>query len=315
MQPPSPIRLMWLLFLGFALSLAFGLFSAAIIYAVDGQANAQSFLVLYIGPFNTLVTLGLILGTALIIGSSQTIIPDTIKAAFPNTPLPDAYTENNEKYISIPRTIIFASELIIISFIIFQFCRFPLSGLAEGLMIVAGCGQWALASYVGRKLRYAGMMLQSLLTVPVTDNLFKPRKLDVINTSVNIASTLTVMFVYLLIRSYYAAPFVYDSFIGRSAQVFLLLPAVLATPVLLIFNFYPREVVRKIYHKSIDIEVEKLKEEIRNEALTEFEKKLRLMEVEKMHREELRYSLQLTLSDLPIGITILIMLVEPLIKS
>jgi len=39
-----------------------------------------------------------------------------------------------------------------------------------------------------------------------------------------------------------------------------------------------------------------------------------LIEFDKMSRDELRYSLQLALTDLPIGITILYMLLQPLIK-
>jgi hypothetical protein len=306
---------MWLLFIGFAVSFAYGLCGAALIYPLDGKAMAQQFLVLYIGPFNILVSLGLIAGTALIVGLSQHVIPETIEKAFSKAELSDtSYYENKRKYFSVRRTVTFASEFIVIGYLIFDFCHFPLSGLAEGLMMGAGCAQWALASYVGRKLRYAGMMLHSLLTVNVSRNLFRERELDIINTSVHIASTLTIIFVYLHVRSYYSAPFQYDSFLGSSAQVFLLLPAVLATPVLLIFNFFPREVLRKVYDKSIDVEVRELQGMLKGERLSAFEKKLRLMELGKMYREELRYSLQLTLSDLPIGVTILVMVAEPLIR-
>lgn len=182
-------------------------------------------------------------------------------------------------------------------------------------MMIAGCAQLGLASYVGRKLRYAGMMLYSLLTVKVNRNLFRERELDVINTAVHIASTLTIVWVYLHVRSYYTGPFLYDSFVGRSAQIFLLLPALLATPVLLIFNFFPREVLRKIYDRSIEVEVASLQEDLKSEALNPLEKRLRFMELGKMYREELRYSLQLTLSDLPIGITVVAMVVEPFIKG
>jgi hypothetical protein len=316
MQLPSPSRLMWLLFIGFVVSLAYGLCSAGILYSVTGKADAQRFLVMYIGPFNTLVTLGLIVATALIVASSQNIIPDTIEAAFSPADLSSTtYYENKQRYYSLRRTITFAAEMIVISFAIFHFCHFPLSGWAEASMMVAACAQFGFASYVGRKLRYGGMMLHSLLNVKVRRNLFRERELDIINTTVHIASTLTIIWVYLHVRSYYGGPFLYDSFIGRSAQVFLLLPAVLAVPVLLMFNFFPREVLRKIYDKSIDVEVSSLQGELKGTTLSPFEKRLRLMELGKMYREELRYSLQLTLSDLPIGITIVVMVVEPFIKN
>lgn len=312
---PSPSRLMWLLFIGFALSFAYGLGGTLLVYAAAEKPDAQNFFIMYVLSFNTLVTLGLIAGTTLIVGQSQHVIPEIIEEAFTSSELlATTYYENKQKFYSLRRTVVFASEFITIGFIILLYCRFPLSGLAEALMLLAGCAQWALASYVGRKLRYAGMMLHSLLEVKVSRNLFKDRSLDTINTAVHIGSTLTVIFVYLHIRSYYEGPFLYDSFIGRSAQVFLLLPAVLATPVLLIFNFFPREVLRKIYNRSIDVEVQNIQELLRDEALSPFAKKLRLLELSKMYRDELRYSLQLTLSDLPIGVTILIMVAEPLIR-
>lgn len=313
MQAPSPIRFMWLVFIGFFVGLAYGLAGAALIYVVDGREVAQEFLKLYIGPFNMLVTVGLGVGTALIIGSSQHVIPGTIEATFTPEELPESYSENREKFFSIRRAITFASEMIVLGFVVLHYCSFPLKGVAEAVMLTAGCLQAGLASYAGRKIRYGGMMLHSLLEVQITRNLFKERKLDVINTYVQMISILAVIGVYLGVRSYYSAPFLYDTFLGKSAQIFLLLPAIIATPVLLIFNFFPREVLRKIYGKSIDVELASLHEEIKNEALSGFEKKLRLMEFEKMYREELKYSLQLSLSDLPIGITILVMVLEPLI--
>jgi hypothetical protein len=305
---------MWLLFIGFAASLAYGIGTAAVIYGIEGKANAERYIVDYIGPFNTLVTLGLITATTLIVWSAHNLIPDTIEEAFTKADLTSTeYLKNKQKYYSLRRAVLFASEMIVIGFFIFAFCHFPQPGLGEAFMLTAACGQLALASYVGRKLRYGAMMLHSLLNVNVTRNLFKERELNIINVGVNVASTLTVIWVYLYVRSYYTAPFQYDTFIGGSAQVFLLLPAVLAIPVLLFFNFFPREVLRKVYDRSIDLEVEKMQVTLKDTALTPLEKQLRLMELGKMYREELRYSLQLTLSDLPIGITIIVMVVEPFI--
>jgi hypothetical protein len=306
---------MWLLFNGFALSLAYGLACAGIIYLANGTAEAVSFLAHYIDSFNILVTLGLITATALIVHYAQYLIPDTIEATFEETDLwTTSYLKYRQRFFSLKRTVIFAAEFLIIGFLIFHFCHFPLRPAGEACMIIGGCLQWLLASYVGRKLRYASMMLYALLDVHVTSNLFRERKLDLINTCVNVASTLTILFVYLHVRSFYNGPFLYDSFLGKSAQILLLLQAVLATPVLLMFNFFPREVIRKIYDKSIDIEIQNVESEIKGDSMSDFEKRLRLLELGKMYREEIRYSLKLTLSDLPIGVTILIMVAEPLIR-
>jgi uncharacterized membrane protein len=159
----------------------------------------------------------------------------------------------------------------------------------------------------------AGMMLHSLMATNVTQNLFEERKLDSINTYVNIASTLTIIFVYVHFSVYYNAPFAYDRIV-KSIQPFIIFLPFIATPVLLIFNFYPRAVLRKLYSQSIDIEIQDLKKILKDEKLSAFERRSYIIEFEKMSRDELRYNLQLTLTDLPIGITILIMILESILK-
>jgi hypothetical protein len=158
-------------------------------------------------------------------------------------------------------------------------------------------------------------MLHALLRAKITRNLFRERELDEINSYVHIVSTLTVIFVYLHVSGYYGGPFLYDSILGQSVKPFLILPAIIATPVLMIFNFYPRAVLRKLYSQSIDIEIRRLQETLQHEELSPYEQRSYVMEVDKMSRDELRYGLQLTLSDLPIGITVLIMVVEPLLRG
>lgn len=304
------------MFWGFAASLAYGLCAAGVVYAIAGRSDAQQFLVMYIGRFNMLITTGLIIGTALIVNASQHVIPEAIETAFSVEDLSQTeYMSQKERFLSLGRTIAFASEMMIAGFIVFTLCNFPLSGAAEACLLIGGCAQWAFASYVGRKLRYAAMMLYSLLSIDVSKNLFRERKLNVINTAAHIATALTTVFVYMHIRSYYYGPFEYDGFIGKSAQVFLLLPAVIATPVLVIFNFFPRVVLRKIYDKSIEVELQTLQGELQSETISPFEKRRKLMDFDKLYHDELRYSLQLTLADLPLGITVLIMIIQPLLKS
>ena len=305
---------MHLLFIGLTISLAYCLLSAALLYFLEGKSELKQFLVAYNSSFKTLISLGLIIGTALIVYKSQDIIPETIEKAFKGEQWPKAeYLSYKERFVSTRKSITFAAEFVVIGFFIFSYCQFPLSGLGEALMIIPACAQYALGVYVGRKLCYAGMMLHSLLGTRVAKNLFKERELDDINSYVHIASTLTIICVYLNVLSYYEGPFLYQSVFGSSIRILLLIPALIATPVLLIFNFYPRVVLRKLYDQSIDIEIKKLQEALHNEQLSFFEKKSYLLEVDRMSREELRYSLQLTLSDLPIGVTILIMVLQPLV--
>lgn len=306
---------MLLLFLGLAVSLAYGLLGSALVYYLDGQVDAQLFFAAYTSSFKTITSFGLILGTALIVFRTQNLIPQTIEAAFDDDDLPDDYYYYKRRFSSLRISLTFSAEFIIVGFIVFTYSHFPLSGRGEVLMVIAACAEYALGVYVGRKLIYTGMMLHSLLPVDVKHNLFKKRELNAINPYVNVASTLTIIFVYVHVRGYYEGPFLYDSILAHSIKPFLLIPAVIATPVLLIFNFYPRAVLRKLYDKSIDLEIKKLQKAMRDEELSDYEKRSYLLEFDKMSRDELRYNLQLTLSDLPIGITILIMVLEPIIKG
>jgi hypothetical protein len=301
-------------FLGLAISLAYSLLSSALLYFLEGKSESQLFLAAYNTSFKTLISLGLIIGTALVVFRSQNVIPQTIEAAFTDAQLSKTdYLFYKRRFVSGRRSITFAAEFVVVGFVIFSYCQFPLKGLAEVLMIIPACAQYALGVYIGRKLCYAGMMLHSLLGTTVTRNLFKERELDEINSYVHIASTLTIIFVYVHVLGYYGGPFLYKSIVGDSIKIFLLLPALIATPVLLIFNFYPRVALRKLYGQSIDVEIKKLQGALQNEGLNSYEKKSYLIAFDKMSREELRYSLQLTLSDLPIGITILIMVLQPLL--
>jgi hypothetical protein len=303
------------LFAGLALSVAYGALGAALVWIISGRTECQRFLVAYTTSFKTLVSMGLILGTALIVYRSQDTIPKTIEAAFTSAQLSATeYFHYKRRFASRRRSMTFAAQFAVVAFVIFTNCQFPLGRFADSLMVIAACVQYALGVYVGRKLCYAGMMLHSLLDVKIERNLFRERELDEIDSYVHAASTLTVIFVYVHVMGYYNGPFQYGSVLGQSIKPLLILPAFLATPVLLIFTFYPRTVLRKLYGQSIDIEIKNLQAALSKEGLSEFEKRSYLIEVDKMARDELRYSLQLTLSDLPIGITILIMFLEPVLK-
>jgi len=281
---------------------------------LSGRTEVQVFLVDYTTSFKTIFSFGLILGTALIVSRTQNVIPDTIEAAFANNDLSATqYFKYKERFQSPRRSITFSADFIVVGFIIFSSCGFPLPRPAEITMIIAACAQYGLGVYVGRKLFYAGMMLHSLLTAPVTRNLFEERELNEVNTYVNITSTLTIIFVYIHVMGYFNGPFLFDSFLGQSIKPILVLPALIATPVLLIFNFYPRSVLRKLYSQSINCEIKILQQALQDEKLSAFEKRSYLIEFDKMSRDELRYGLKLTLTDLPIGVTILIMVLQPIL--
>lgn len=302
------------LFFGLVASAAYGLIGAGILFKFGEVTEVQIFLESFAISFKTLFSLGLSLGTALIVLRSQDIIPQSIEGAFTDVQLSETkYHHYKRRFQSPRRSVTFAAQFVVVAFVIFSYSGFPLSKTAEAIMIIAACAQYGLGVYVGRKLFYAGMMLHSLLATQVTRNLFKERELDEINSYVHVASTLTVICVYIHVMGYLGGPFLYTSVLGQSIRSLLVLPAIIATPVLLVFTFYPRTVLRKLYSQSIDCELANLREALQNEKLGAYEKRSYLIAFDKMSRDELRYSLQLTLSDLPIGITILIMVLQPLL--
>lgn len=315
MQKRPPFRVMFVFFAGLGISCAYSVLGYFLVFYLDGESAALDFFKAYTSSFKTIISLGLILGTALVVFYAQKDIPDTIEKVFTKTQLDGTeYLTHKQHFWSLRKTVIFAAELIAIAFFIFAYCRFPLSQTGDILMMIAVCAEYAFASFVGRKLRYAAMMIHSLSNVEIRRNIFKKRELDTLNWYVNVASTLTIIFVYVHVMFYYDAPFAYDTKFGRSVQIFLILPAIIATPVLLIFNFYPREVFRKLYNKSIDIEVKKLKRILMREDLKTYEKRSHLVEFNKMCQDELRYSFRLALMDIPLGITILAMVLQTLLK-
>ena len=287
----------------------------AVIRYFQGEEESIKFLKAYTIDFKTIVSLGLSLGTAFVVRHAQADIPQIIEEVFTKEQLPAEYFVNRERFWSLYRSVNFITQVVVVAALIFGYCRFPLPLPGRVFMLLAVCAEYGFASFVGRKLRYAAMMMHSLSDVKVRRNLFKDRELDSINWYVNVASTLTMIFVYVHVMFYYKGPFAYDTVLKESIRIFLILPAIMATPVLLIFNFYPREVLRKLYSKSIDIELENLRRKLRFEKLNSFEKRSYLIEFQKMSREELRYSLQLALTDLPIGITILAMVLQTLLKQ
>lgn len=301
-----------MLFFGVAVSVAYGVLAFVLLYAAGGRSEAQVFLEAYTSSFKTVVSLGVIVGTALIIYRSQYVIPSTIEAAFSTDELDKSkYSLYRKWFYSRIHTVLLSAALAGVAFVLFSYCQFPLSRRGEILMVLAACIQYALGVYAGRKLWYAGMMLRSLLATPVTRNLYRNRELDDINWYMSTAVTLVVVFVYIHFTGYYHGPFMYNSVLGKSIRTFLLLPGVIAIPALLILNFYPRAVLRRLYSQSIDVEMETLQATLKDENLTRVEKRSHLMQVDKMLREELRHSLQfITLSDLFIGSIILVIIIQ-----
>jgi hypothetical protein len=312
---PSPFRFMFMLYLGLGVSLAYCLLGSTLLFYLSDKSEALPFFVAYTSSFKTVFSLGLILGIALIIFRSQNVVPDTIEAAITEAQLSETdYFYSKRRFASLRHSITFSMESLVVGFMIFSYCQFPLSRPGGMLMLIAACTEYALGMYVVRKLFYTVMMFQSLRHVTVRRNLFRKRELDAVVPYVLVVSTLTVIFVCVHVLGYYGGPFLYGSILGQSLKTFLLLPILIGIPTLLILSFYPRVVLQKVYDQSIDVEIRRLKKALRPQGLSAYEKRSYLMEVEKRSRDELNSSLKwIPLEALPTWITILITVLGPLL--
>ena len=149
--------------------------------------------------------------------------------------------------------------------------------------------------------------MTSTSQLPPFKNLFR-----VINGFLIAANALGALLTFIFLS--YIAPVPQGEQAVEAVTLQDFIPMIIGTPILLIFNFYPRTVLRKLYSRSIDFEARRLRKRLANASLTWYEKRSYIIEFKRMSREELRYSLQLTLSDLPIGITILIAAIQSLMR-
>lgn len=292
-------------FLGFVLSALYGILSAAVLWYLGPQTTFAKYHEAFFVTFNCAIAGGLVATTAILVRRTQSYIPQIIEEAFTRKELTGTdYFLNRAKFQSMARSLAFSSSFAIVAFTIFFVARFPFTGLAANFLIAFGCMEYALGVYIGRKLFYIAQMLRSIDGIPVSKDIFQADKLAGISTYVNAVSTMTAVLVFVGVRSYYYAPFEYGSIFGTSVRAFMLLPAIIAIPVLALFNYYPRTVVRHLYEQSISHTLTRLRSKLKNEALTDFERLTYLVETDKVSRDELKYRLRMTLTDLPMAVTL-----------
>jgi hypothetical protein len=303
------------IFVGLAVSALYGVASGAVVYLLQ-PSFFEPYVEAYVISFNCIISGGLILGTALFVYSSQRSVPLFIEASFDADALQKTeYELAKKRYLSTGRSIRFATYFTVMAFLIFVGCRFKFWGAAEYSLIGFGCIQYAFGIYIGRKLYYIAKMLHAVVGADITRDIFRQDLLSSVVSYVNVLSTLTVAFVYVYVTSFYNGPFAYPYGFHRPLQFLLLLPAIVATPVLIVFNFYPRTVLRHLYSRSIKQEVDQLLENLRRRSLTEYERLSYVVEYDTLARDELKTRLQLSLSDLPIGLTIVLMIVALFVKA
>ena len=302
-------------FLGFVLSAVYGVASSAFLWFAQRPAF-QGYHEAFFVKFNCAISGGIVATTAILVFRTQEYIPTIIERTFSVKELEKTgYYKNRGKYRSVVRSLTFASSFAIVALGIFYVGKFPFTGYAEGLMIAFACAQYAGGVYIGRKLFYIAQMLRSVDEIKVRRDIFQKDLLHGVSIYVNAVSTLTIILVFVVVRSHYSAPFQYSSLAGDSIRTFMLIPAIIAMPILVLFNYYPRTVVRHLYDQSINYSISRLRRRLTNEGLTEFERLSYLVEIDKISRDELRYRLRMTLNDLPMAITIALALLSVIVGN
>lgn len=303
----GPKRLFFLtnlVFLGFLLSALYGALSATAVWSVGSSSEATQFLVAYFKTFNSAVSGGLVFALAFLVYRTQGYIPGIIETTFTRRELEVTpyFSQKKELHNSL-KSVRLSSGFAIIAMFIFYFADFPSDGLPEHLLIAAGCCQYAAGVYVGRKIFYVAQLLRSIEEIRVTKELFRQDKLAGVSLYVNSISTATAFSVYIGVISYYRAPFTYKSVVGEAMVTAMLLPAIIAIPVLLI-AYYSRSAVRRIYEKSIELSVRRLTARAENNHLKTFETETEVVDFHKLHLDELNRKLRTTMEDLPMAVVV-----------
>ena len=300
------LRLLHRVHWGFVISALYGAASAGLVWVFQPDAFGR-YVESFVISFNCLISGGLVFGVGLFVLDTQAGIPELAKDTFsPQVLAETSFEKYRKRYSSQVGALIGSANYAVIAFLIFYLCEFPFQGIANILMIAFACIQYAVLLYVGRKIYFIAHMLNSLGTIKLTLSILDNKSLSRVAGYVNIVSTITIAAVYANAVGYYYGPFVYHSVLGTSAKLLLLFMVVAAAPVIIIFNFYPRVVLRTLYEQSIELEVETLKERLNRTQLTPAEFETVLIDYDRLKQAELKERLQLTLSDVPMAVAIII---------
>jgi len=313
-SPKHLFSLIYNIFYGFSLSALYGASTGAALWVLGHTSDVRGYLEAYFVTFNSAVACALVFATAITVYRTQMTVSEIIETTFSKRELQKTdFFERQADFLNLRKTITFSSSFAIVAMAIFYAARFPFHGLPEYFFIGAGCLKYALGVYIGRKIFHIAHMIRAIGSIRVTKDIFEADKLDGIALYVNTISTMTAIMVYVVVISDYRSPFLYDTILGTSIKTIMLLPAIISIPVLALFNYYPRIVIRKIYEKSISRSLRNIKLKMSRNNLSEFEKVSYLLDVDRISRDDLNYRLRMTLADLPMAVTVGVALLSVII--
>jgi hypothetical protein len=242
-------------------------------------------------------------------------VPQLIEQAVSNDEIaPTRYTHWRTYFESKRLGLVQFSVFFIIGLVIYSLLRFPVDETAYPFFLVYSSIQYAFGGFIGRKLWCIGLMLRSLEEVEPRSDLLESEAFPRLIYLVNIFTFLTLVMV--AVHTFFHINFDY----AATSDVSILLSplayalVVLAIPILVLFNFYPRMVVNKLYLKSIRLKKAWLAEKIEESNESEIAKMKHTIDYEKYLSEEFRYRQKVALSELPVALTIVTALVIAAIR-
>lgn len=192
---------------------------------------------------------------------------------------------------------------------IYSLLEYPGEPLDHLFFVVFTALQYSCGGFVGRKLWCVGHLLRAIEHVDPRSDLLNtdafPRLIYLINIFTFLTLLMTVVHTYFHARMDY----VLSSEFAVLLAPLVYLPMVLALPVVVLFNFYPRMVVNRLYLKSIRVRKQWLADQMAESDESEFAKHKHSIDYEKYLNEEFRYRQRVALSELPVALTITVAIV------
>lgn len=197
-------------------------------------------------------------------------------------------------------------------FAIYSFLQFQVATDVQPLFVIFTAFQYAFGGMIGRKLWCIGHLLRSLEDVKPNSDLLEIEALPKLIYIVNIFTFLTLLMT--VVHTYFHAQLEYGSDIAMLLRPLVYLPLILALPVVVLFNFYPRMVVNRLYLKSIRQRKELLAEKMQQSKESELTKLKHSIDYEKYLNEEFRYRQRVALSELPVALTVMVAVLVTIVR-
>lgn len=244
----------WGVLLSFWLAVLFCAFYATVGYLFirwsHGAPAADSVLQFFLFEYG-----GMVSGTAcaalfLISTMVLQVIPKLIEDAVPAEQFEStAYVYWKERSLSFRLSLAQFSTYFFGGVAIYTILGFPVQVGQQWFFVVFTALQYSFGGIVGRKLWSIGHMLRSLEDVEPGEDLLENESLPKLIYIINIFTFLTL--VMTVLHTYFHAQVTYSSHLADLLKPLVYLPLILALPVVVLFNFYPRMVVNKLYLRSI----------------------------------------------------------------